>query len=68
MPLTLAHTKGNTTDLIESTIGQRLNQVAAAHPLELCGIFDRGRQTGHRIAGVRTEQGRTSRNMVAKPL
>ena len=32
MPLTLAHAKGNTTDLIESTIGQRLNQVAAAQP------------------------------------
>ena len=32
MPLTIAHTKGNTTDLIESTIGQRLNQVAAAQP------------------------------------
>ena len=32
MPLTIAHTKGNTTDLIESTIGQRLDQVAAAQP------------------------------------
>lgn len=39
MPLTLAHTQGHTTDLIESTIGQRLNQVAAAQPEHLALIM-----------------------------
>jgi fatty-acyl-CoA synthase len=32
MTLTLAHAKGQTTDLIETTIGQRLNKIAAAQP------------------------------------
>lgn len=32
MTLNQAYAKGQTTDLIESTIGQRLNQVAAAQP------------------------------------